>query len=71
MPSPYEKPLSLCWFCKKATCSGCSWSDRFEPVRGWEAIPMMINQYSGAHHKTISKVILSYHVVSCPDFKEG
>ena len=28
--------MQLCWSCRKATNSGCSWSRSLEPVKGWE-----------------------------------
>jgi len=28
---------SLCTFCEKVCCGGCSWSRDFEPVKGWQA----------------------------------
>lgn len=30
--------FTLCWDCKNATDGGCSWSEKLEPVKGWEAI---------------------------------
>ena len=29
--------FTLCWDCRKATTSECSWSDNHEPVEGWDA----------------------------------
>jgi len=52
--------FQLCWNCKKAT-GGCSWSDSFLPVDGWNAeqsFDSRGNEYS-------------YAVKECPDFVEG
>ena len=32
-----------CWTCANA-CGGCSWSQEFEPVPGWKAVPVTIAQ---------------------------
>lgn len=49
---PCAQRQTLCWGCRNSSRSGCSWSKRFEPVQGWEAI---------RNERTDS-----YHVVSCP-----
>ena len=54
---------TLCWDCENAT-GGCSWSKRFIPVEGWDAIPTRVNM-------TVGKKVDSYTVVSCPLFKKG
>jgi len=46
-----------CFNCKKAVCSGCSWSMNFTPVEGWIAKK--------------SKKTDSYHIYFCPEFEEG
>ena len=51
-----QKQPTLCWECAKAT-GGCQWSDRLQPVDGWEAIQ--------THNQTGS----SYIVTNCPLFK--
>ena len=75
MNEVFNKPMTLCWFCKKATCSGCSWSSKFEPVEGWKAEPSHILLHSGRYDKynvkTKKKIISSYTVISCPEFLEG
>lgn len=43
---------TLCWDCANSTNSGCRWSKRFKPVKGWEAK----EQKDG------------YLVVKCPEF---
>lgn len=53
----------LCETCKKA-CGGCSWSDRFKPVKGWDAVPTIINQGNG---RTTS----SYKIKNCPLYIYG
>lgn len=52
------KREQLCWSCKK--CYGfCNWSEKFEPVEGWEAIPV---------NKTETGVS-SYEIISCPEYE--
>ena len=51
---------TLCWFCNKAVC-GCSWSKKFEPVPGWDAIKTKV-------HITAKVDMDSYEVRSCPLF---
>jgi hypothetical protein len=56
---------TLCWTCRKAY-GGCSWTEvdytkegwpiRFEPVKGWNAIPTKNEKYT------------SVLVVSCPEY---
>lgn len=48
---------SLCWMCGNACGKGCSWSESFIPVEGWEAIRDDKND--------------SYTVVNCPKFRSG
>ena len=52
----------LCTYCEKYA-KGCEWSERFEPVPGWEAVPTIINQKG--------KPIHSYRIIRCPKFVEG
>jgi len=47
----------LCWACAKAVNKGCSWSARFEPVEGWKAKEVMLNEYP------------SYQIYECPEFE--
>ena len=55
---------TLCWECSRVYKGrGCCWSDRFEPVPGWEAVPTV---KSSGRYKTDS-----YNVRRCPLFKEG
>lgn len=51
-----------CFSCKKA-CGGCSWSRAFKPVQGWKAIPTKINQGWNT--------VESFHIIFCPEYKEG
>lgn len=52
---------TLCWKCQNA-CGKCSWSARFEPVKGWKAKETIINNYY--------RSIKSYEVINCPDFEK-
>ena len=47
----------LCWDCAKATNGGCSWSRRFEPVKGWTAEPNTREAFS------------TYEIIACPEFE--
>lgn len=59
------KSTTLCWDCKKASNSGCSWSRRFDPVPGWVA---KHNPIKVAGKKNADD---SYDVFDCPEFEEG
>lgn len=64
--NPKNKSLrgakQLCFSCKKA-CGGCSWSTWFRPVQGWKAVPTKIRQ----GYQTVE----SFHIMDCPEYKEG
>ena len=51
---------TLCIHCAKA-CGGCNWSDRLEPVEGWQTIPDI-------NRKGIK---IGDQVVGCPEFVRG
>lgn len=51
-----------CCNCKKFA-GGCSWSRRFEPVKGWTAVPTVINH--GGNFDG------SYMIIHCPEFERG
>lgn len=62
--SPFSKTRTICWNCRHAVPDGkygCSWSERFIPVRGWVATKSQTvsNKYGDA-----------YTVYECPEFKE-
>ena len=60
---------SLCQSCQKAVPSGdcrCSWSDHFEPVEGWTAIPTRIVDAESSGDTAFS----SFCVMDCPEFLE-
>lgn len=48
---------SLCWKCSRAT-GGCPWSRYFRVVKGWDAVPTIIENDHGN--------IESFLVKSCP-----
>ncbi len=52
---------TICWSCKNAVC-GCSWSKRFEPVKGWTATLTKLKGYSSG------QIIESYNVIKCPEY---
>lgn len=56
-----KKP-TLCETCENSV-GRCSWSSRFEPVEGWEAIPTKV-----AVDKRYEQ---SYCVLSCPEYEKS
>lgn len=59
------RAVQLCGYCKNFAV-GCEWSERFEPVPGWTAIPTVIGQVG-----TDKYFIDSYRILKCPKFEEG
>ena len=62
-----KRSRSLCWSCVNAIPSGttgCSWSESFQPVSGWNA--ERNDLYVGQTNEQES-----YIVQSCPEFVEG
>lgn len=60
---------SLCQSCQKAVPHGecrCSWSDHFEPVDGWTAIPTRIIESKDGDEDSFA----SFCVTDCPEFLE-
>ena len=53
---------SICWRCRKATNSGCSWSRDKKPVEGWTATEKNYKGFNG-------KLVTSYCVIDCPEFE--
>lgn len=51
---------TLCWECANS-CGGCSWSQEFKPVEGWEAEPTIVEDTQCEYE--------SFNVKSCPQFK--
>lgn len=52
--------FTLCWDCKNAVYQRCEWTEKFEPVPGWQAV-----------HRQVSKTYFpydSYRVLYCPKF---
>lgn len=53
---------SICWTCKNAVNSRCSWSANYYPVPGWTAVRKdLTSQHGGVRMK-----IESYRVIDCP-----
>lgn len=52
---------SLCWHCSRSTDSTCAWSEKFEPVDGWDAEKSIIKGHYGKD---------SYFVNKCPMFAQ-
>lgn len=65
---------TLCWSCAHAVPSadgerGCSWSLRWEPVVGWEAVRRDIKIPGKKREQDC--ITESYLVVSCPRYQQG
>lgn len=63
------KDGSLCWDCKNAVPGGehgCSWSESFEPVPGWD--DRRKDVLTGAKKDRMAE---SYFVYECPRFERG
>lgn len=59
---------SLCWECKNSVPGGifgCSWSRKFQPVKGWTAERRELRSSSGR----TGDFIESYTVKKCPLFE--
>lgn len=52
---------TICWDCKKAT-GRCSWSEKLEPVKGWNAEPTV-------RHEFHEREMRSFLVRACPEFE--
>jgi hypothetical protein len=62
-----KKTPTMCWSCANAVPgpeTGCSWSRRFEPVKGWTAMPTKIEINRG-------RIDDSFLVLDCPEYVEG
>lgn len=64
---------TLCWYCVHAVPSkgigtGCSWSRRGIPVKGWTAQrrDVLLQRPYG-----VNELVESYRVEDCPQFKSG
>lgn len=55
---------TICWDCKRAVM-GCSWSKRYTPVPGWNAIKTQI----AVNDKGRQRYCESYKVIECPLFE--
>ena len=63
----YNGKETICWTCKNA-CGGCSWSKRFEPVKGWKAKKTKIK--TGRTANGVKKFYYedSFIVLKCPEY---
>ena len=69
----YKTPgdTSLCVDCAMTT-KGCPWAKKYEPIPGWEAVPVKklvssLKTKDGTFKKTY---VDSYKVISCPHFRK-
>ena len=63
---------TLCWSCDNA-CGGCSWSQEFRPIEGWDAEPTARSVTRPIHSGSILRghrfeTVRSYRVRSCPEY---
>jgi hypothetical protein len=58
----YKKPQPCCSCVNFAV--GCEWSERFQPVPGWTAIPSKIERKKGCP-------IDSFEIIDCPEYQKG
>lgn len=63
-PEQFLDEKQLCWECAKAY-GACNWSEHFEPVPGWKAIPV-----NPRIRKDGSRKPESYKILKCPEFVE-
>ena len=61
MAETYQNHKTLCWDCEKSL-GGCSWADKFIPVKGWTAIKTQKRQNT-------KESIDSFDVYECPQFE--
>lgn len=54
------KNEQLCWSCGNS-CGGCLWSSCLKPIKGWEAIPVVVKDSEGD--------IRTYKIKKCPQYK--
>ena len=59
-------PRTLCWRCRRSFLNGCSWAEKFEPVKGWNAIQRTISISWGTEDRQVE----TYTVIGCPLFKD-
>ena len=57
------KHFTLCYYCAKATTSGCCWSEKLTPVEGWKAKKRKLLIREKGY-------VDSYNVYRCPEFVE-
>lgn len=58
-----KKKETICWSCQNA-CGKCSWSRKFEEVKGWVAEKTTIKGESNS----LIPEIPSYRVIKCPKY---
>lgn len=59
---------SLCWYCSNVY-GGCSWSIKYEPIDGWEAIRNDLHVHTTIDgNMTEPRTVESYAVLECPQF---
>lgn len=64
-----KKHPTLCWDCENA-CGRCSWSRKFIPVDGWDAIPTKVLVWNTTQDgERIRVYVDSFDVYSCPEFE--
>lgn len=66
--SSTSQSSTLCWCCSNAY-GGCSWSIKYEPVEGWDAIRNDLHIYTTQDGLIAGpRESISYVVLECPEF---
>ena len=64
------KHYTLCYYCAKATTSGCCWSKDLKPVEGWKAKNVGVGRQRYKKGRFITYYDDSWDVYRCPEFVE-
>lgn len=60
--------MQPCWSCKKYA-GGCSWTRKFEPIPGWDAVPT-VKSGSCRGNGVKYAAIETYEIRHCPEYED-
>lgn len=67
-----NKHTNICFDCINSVPDrqghGCPWSERFEPVPGWTAVPSKLLVNTSKKHRTYKYYADTYRIIDCPQF---
>lgn len=63
-PNKRNTKICPCWSCQKA-CGRCTWSSVLQPVKGWKAIPNIIETEKQGVRK---RPLWGYYLIECPEY---